>query len=55
MYPAVGPLLEAGKSGAWDVAFVGFSPARANEWDFTGCTCNSNSGISFPPVLPSLK
>jgi polar amino acid transport system substrate-binding protein len=35
LYPAVGPLLEAGKSGAWDVAFVGFSPARAKEWDFT--------------------
>jgi len=28
-------LLDGGKSGAWDVAFVGFSPARAKEWDFT--------------------
>jgi polar amino acid transport system substrate-binding protein len=36
LYPSVGALLDAGKSGAWDVAFVGFSPARANEWDFTG-------------------
>src|SRR6185503_201190 len=35
MYPSVGALLDGGKSGAWDVAFVGFSPARANEWDFT--------------------
>lgn len=35
MYPAVGVLLDGGKSGAWDVAFVGFSPARAKEWDFT--------------------
>src|SRR6185369_16948856 len=34
MYPSVGALLDAGKSGAWDVAFVGFSPARAKEWDF---------------------
>jgi polar amino acid transport system substrate-binding protein len=35
-YPSVGALLDAGKAGAWDVAFVGFSPARAKEWDFTG-------------------
>src|SRR5215218_5658057 len=35
-YPSVGALLDAGKSGAWDVAFVGFSTARAKEWDFTG-------------------
>jgi polar amino acid transport system substrate-binding protein len=36
LYPSVGALLDAGKSGGWDVAFVGFSPARAKEWDFTG-------------------
>src|SRR5215203_1755678 len=35
MYPSVGALLESGKTGAWDVAFVGFSPERAKEWDFT--------------------
>ena len=35
LYPSVGALLDSGKSGAWDVAFVGFSPARAEEWDFT--------------------
>jgi polar amino acid transport system substrate-binding protein len=35
-YPSVGSLLDAGKAGAWDVAFVGFSPAREKEWDFTG-------------------
>ena len=35
LYPSVGALLDSGKSGAWDVAFVGFSPARAKEWDFT--------------------
>jgi polar amino acid transport system substrate-binding protein len=28
LYPSVGALLDSGKSGAWDVAFVGFSPAR---------------------------
>src|SRR5689334_18281422 len=31
LYPSVGALLDGGKSGAWDVAFVGFSPARAKE------------------------
>ena len=35
LYPSVGAVLDAGKSGAWDVGFVGFSPARAPEWDFT--------------------
>ncbi len=35
LYPSVGALLDSGKSGAWDVAFVGFSPERAKEWDFT--------------------
>ena len=31
LYPSVGALLDGGKSGAWDVAFVGFSPERAKE------------------------
>lgn len=35
LYPSVGAVLDGGKSGAWDVAFVGFSPVRATEWDFT--------------------
>ena len=35
LYPSVGALLDSGKSGAWDIAFVGFSPARAKEWDFS--------------------
>src|ERR1044072_3710869 len=36
LYPSIGALLDSGKSGAWDIAFVGFSPARAKERDFTG-------------------
>jgi polar amino acid transport system substrate-binding protein len=35
LYESVGALLDSGKAGAWDVAFVGFSPARAREWDFS--------------------
>src|SRR5574341_213610 len=35
LYPSVGVLLDSGKAGAWDVAFVGFSPARAKEWSLS--------------------
>ncbi len=34
-FPSVGALLESGKAGTWDVAFVGFSDERAKQWDFT--------------------
>jgi polar amino acid transport system substrate-binding protein len=48
LYPAVGPLLDAGKAGAWDVAFVGFSPARALEWDFTALHLEVAFGYLVP-------
>ncbi len=48
LYPSVGALLEAGKSGAWDVAFVGFSPARAKEWDFTALHLEIEFGYLVP-------
>jgi len=48
LYPSVGALLDAGKSGAWDVAFVGFSPARAQEWDFTGLHLEVEFGYLVP-------
>ena len=48
MYPSVGALLEAGKSGAWDVAFVGFSPTRAREWDFTALHMEIEFGYLEP-------
>ena len=35
LYPSIGTLLDGGKSGNWDVAVVGFDPARAKEWDLT--------------------
>ena len=47
-YPSVGALLEAGKAGAWDIAFVGFSPARAKEWDFTGLHMEVEFGYLIP-------
>jgi polar amino acid transport system substrate-binding protein len=48
LYPSVGALLEAGKSGAWDVAFVGYSPARAKEWDFTALHMQVEFGYLVP-------
>jgi polar amino acid transport system substrate-binding protein len=47
-YPSVGALLDGGKAGAWDVAFVGFSPARAKEWDFTGLHMEVEFGYLVP-------
>ncbi len=48
LYPSVGALLDSGKSGAWDVAFVGFSPARAQEWDFTALHLEIEFGYLIP-------
>ena len=48
LYPSVGVLLDGGKSGAWDVAFVGFSPARAKEWDFTALHLEIEFGYLVP-------
>jgi polar amino acid transport system substrate-binding protein len=48
LYPSVGALLDGGKSGAWDVAFVGFSPARAAEWDFTALHLEIEFGYHVP-------
>lgn len=48
LYPSIGALLDSGKSGAWDVAFFGFSPARAEEWDFTGLHLEVEFGYLTP-------
>jgi len=48
LYPSVGALLDGGKSGAWDVAFVGFSAARAKEWDFTALHMQVEFGYLIP-------
>jgi polar amino acid transport system substrate-binding protein len=48
LYPSVGALLEAGKSGGWDVAFVGFSAERAKEWDFTALHLEVEFGYLVP-------
>lgn len=48
LYPSVGALLDSGKSGTWDVAFVGFSPARAKDWDFTALHMEVEFGYLIP-------
>jgi len=48
LYPSVGALLDSGKSGTWDVAFVGFSPERAKEWDFTALHLEVEFGYLVP-------
>jgi polar amino acid transport system substrate-binding protein len=48
LYPSVGALLDSGKAGAWDVAFIGFSPARAKEWDFTALHLEIEFGYLIP-------
>jgi polar amino acid transport system substrate-binding protein len=52
MYPSVGALLDSGKSGAWDVAFVGFSPARAKEWSFSPLHLEVEFGYLVPGGSP---
>ena len=47
-YPSVGALLDSGKSGAWDVAFVGFIPERAKEWDFSALHMEVEFGYLIP-------
>jgi polar amino acid transport system substrate-binding protein len=48
LYPSIGALLEGGKSGAWDVAFIGFSRQRAKEWEFSALHLNVEFGYLVP-------
>jgi len=48
MYPGIGALLDGGKSGAWDVAFIGFSPERAKEWSFSALHVEVEFGYLIP-------
>ena len=48
LYPSIGALLDSGKSGGWDVAFIGFSPARAKEWDYAPVHLEVEFGYLVP-------
>lgn len=47
-YPAVGRLLDGAKSGTWDVAFLGFEPARTAYMDFTAAYAQVGSSYMVP-------
>ena len=48
VFPSIGALLDSGKAGGWDVAFIGFSPERAKEWDFTALHLEVEFGYLIP-------
>ena len=48
LYPSGGARIDGGKSGAWDVAFIAFSPAGAKEWDFTAPHLEVELGYLVP-------
>jgi polar amino acid transport system substrate-binding protein len=48
LYPSIGALLDAGRAGGWDVAFIGFSPARAKEWDYAPVHLEVEFGYLVP-------
>jgi len=48
LYPSIGALLDGGKSGNWDVTFIGFSPARAKDMDFTAPHLEVELGYLIP-------
>ena len=48
VYPSIGALLDGGRSGNWDIAVMGFNPARAKEWDFTAPHLEIELGYIVP-------
>ena len=48
LYPSSGALLDGAKSGAWDVAFMGVSPAREKDVDFTAPHLEVEFGYLIP-------
>jgi len=51
-YEAVGKMLDGAKSGDWDVAFLGFEPARAAHIDFTAAYAAVGSSYLVPAGSP---
>lgn len=48
LYQSIGALLDSGKAGGWDVAFIGFSPARTKEWDYAPVHLEVEFGYLVP-------
>jgi polar amino acid transport system substrate-binding protein len=51
-FPSPGAVADAAKSGAWDVAFIGAEPQRANEIDFTAAYVEIEATYLVPPGSP---
>jgi polar amino acid transport system substrate-binding protein len=51
-YETAGKMADAVKSGAWDVAFLGAEPARANEIAFTSAYLEIESSYLVPAQSP---
>ena len=48
LYSSIVAVLDSGKSGNWDIAFFGFSPARAKDVDFTAPHLEIELGYLVP-------
>ena len=51
-FDTAGKLADAVKTGAWDVAFLGNEPARANEIAFSAAYLEIEAGYLVPPGSP---
>jgi polar amino acid transport system substrate-binding protein len=51
-YEKVGEVAEGGKAGAWDVAFIGAEPQRAQDIDFTEPYVEIEATYLVPPGSP---
>lgn len=52
LYKSINALLDGGRSGQWDIAIIGFSAARAKEWDFTAPHLEIELGYLVPSGSP---
>lgn len=48
LYPSIAAVLDSGKSGAWDVAFIGVTPGRAKDLDFAATHLEVEFGYLIP-------
>ena len=51
-YPAAGEMADGGKAGAWDVAFLGADPGRAQDISFTAAYVEIESTYLVPASSP---
>jgi len=52
LLPSIGVVLDQGKTGAWDVAFFGYSEARTKDWDYAPIHLEVDFGYLVPAGSP---